>query len=137
MRLGTWNVRRLFSAGSRTAAARESARYKLDLVGVQAVKWEKGVTIKAGDKNFFYGKGNDNDQLGTEFFVHHRIVSAVMRVEFVNYRLSFIVLMSLWCNVVVTNVHATSEEKSDDQKNSFKDLKQAFITFLSTIQKLC
>jgi hypothetical protein len=31
--LGTWNVRSLYRAGSLTAAARELARYKLDLVG--------------------------------------------------------------------------------------------------------
>ena len=29
-------------AGSLTAAARELARYKLDLVGVQEVRWDKG-----------------------------------------------------------------------------------------------
>jgi len=33
--LGTWNVRSLYRAGSLMAAARELARYKLDLVGVQ------------------------------------------------------------------------------------------------------
>jgi hypothetical protein len=33
--LGTWNVRSLYRAGSLTPAARELARYKLDLVGVQ------------------------------------------------------------------------------------------------------
>ena len=31
--LDTWNVRILYRAGSLTAAARELARYKLDLVG--------------------------------------------------------------------------------------------------------
>jgi hypothetical protein len=38
MIFGTWNVRRLYTAGSLTAAAaaaRELARYKLDLMGVQ------------------------------------------------------------------------------------------------------
>ena len=38
MRFGTWNVRSLYRAGSLTAAAREFARYKLDLVGVQEVR---------------------------------------------------------------------------------------------------
>ena len=42
MRFVTWNVRRLYRAGSLTAAARELARYRLDLVGVQEVRWDKG-----------------------------------------------------------------------------------------------
>jgi hypothetical protein len=32
--LGTWNIRSLYREGSLMAAARELARYKLDLVGV-------------------------------------------------------------------------------------------------------
>jgi len=39
MKLGTWNVRRLYRAGSLKAAARELGRYKLDVVGVQEVKF--------------------------------------------------------------------------------------------------
>jgi len=62
MRYGMWNVRSLYRAGSFSAAARELARYNLDLVGVQEVKWDKGGTGRAGDYNFFYGKGNENQQ---------------------------------------------------------------------------
>jgi exonuclease III len=46
MRFGTWNVTSLKRAGSLTAAAaaaaaaRELASYKLDLVGVQEVRWD-------------------------------------------------------------------------------------------------
>jgi len=31
-------------------------RYKLDLVGVQEVRWDRQGTVRAGDYNFFYGK---------------------------------------------------------------------------------
>ena len=57
VRFGTWNVRSLYWAGSLTAAARELAIYKLDLLGVQEVRWDKGGTVSAGDYNFLYGKG--------------------------------------------------------------------------------
>jgi hypothetical protein len=46
--------RSLYWAGSLAAAARELARYKLDLVGVQEVRWDKEGTVKAGNYSFFY-----------------------------------------------------------------------------------
>ena len=57
--------------------------------------------------------------IGSKFFIHHRIVSAVKRVEFVSNRISCIVLRGRWCNIIVLNVHAPSEEKSDDSKDIF------------------
>ena len=42
MLLGTWNVRSLYRTGSLTAAARELARYKLELLGVQGLGGTKG-----------------------------------------------------------------------------------------------
>jgi hypothetical protein len=67
------------------------ARYKLDLVCVQEVRWYKGGTLIAGDCILFYEKGNGNHQLGTGFFVHN-IVSAVKTVQSVSDRLSYLVL---------------------------------------------
>ena len=65
--------------------------------------------------------------MGKGFFVHHRIVSAVKRVQFVSDRMSYTVLRGCWCNVIVQNVHAPSEEKSDDSKDSFyEELEQVF-----------
>jgi hypothetical protein len=44
-------------------------------------------TVRARDYIVFYGKGNENYQLGTGFFVHHRIVSAVKSVKYVSDRM--------------------------------------------------
>jgi hypothetical protein len=58
-RFGLWNVRSLYSAGSLMTVLRELSRYKLDIVGVQEVRWDS-----AGEYTFFYGKGNDKHELG-------------------------------------------------------------------------
>ena len=68
--------------------------------------------------------------MGTGYFVHHRIVSAVKRVEFVSDRKSSVVLRGRLCNIIISNVHAPSEEKSDDSNDSFyEELEQVFDHF--------
>jgi hypothetical protein len=51
--------------------------------------------------------------------VHKRIISAVEKVEFVSGRMPYLILRGRWCNIIVLNVHAPTEDKTDDVKDSY------------------
>jgi hypothetical protein len=41
--------------------------------------WDKGGTVRAGDYNFFHGKGNEYHQLATGFFTPQNSISSKQR----------------------------------------------------------
>jgi hypothetical protein len=51
MRFGTCSIRSLYKVGSLMTVSRELSRYRLDLVGVQEVRWEGSGTAPAGEDN--------------------------------------------------------------------------------------
>jgi hypothetical protein len=111
-----------------TRVLRELVRYKLDLVAVQEVRWE-GVAPNLQENTRFYGKGNENHEVDTDFFVNKRIITAVKRFDFVSDRMSYIILRGRWCHIVL-HIHAPREDKTDDVKDSFyKELEHVFNKF--------
>jgi hypothetical protein len=58
------------------------------------------------------------------------IVSADKRIEFVTDRMSYIILRGYWCDIIVLNVHAPTEDKIDDVKDRFyEELEHVFDRF--------
>jgi hypothetical protein len=55
-----WYMGCLYRSGSLRTVTRELAGYKLGLVGIKEVRWDKGGTIQAGNYILFHGKGNEN-----------------------------------------------------------------------------
>jgi hypothetical protein len=46
---------------------------------------------------------------------------AVKRVKFVTNGVSYIVLRGRWCNIIVLNVHAAIDEKTDESKAPYEN----------------
>jgi hypothetical protein len=109
---------------------------KLDLLAVQEVRWVEGGSQPAADYTFFYRNENTSHHLGTSFFVHQGIRSAVKRVEFISNRMSHIALRSLWCDIALLNEHSPVEDKSDDTKDSlYEGRERVSDQFLKTTWK--
>jgi hypothetical protein len=63
--------------------------------------------------------------------------SAVKRVEFVSDRMSYIILRGRWCHIIVLKVHAPTEDKTDDMKDSFYEELERVFDKLPTTGKFC
>jgi hypothetical protein len=51
--------------------------------------------------------------------------------------MSYIILRGRWCHVIVLNVHAPTEDKTDDVKGSFyEDLEHVFNKFPKYLMKI-
>jgi hypothetical protein len=134
MRFGNWNIRSMYRAYSLRVVAAEISKCKLELVGVKEVRRDRVGTETTGQYTSYYGQGNHTLELGTGFFAHKRTISAVKRVEFVSDRMSYIirVLRDRWCDNIVLNVHAPTEEKSYGVKDRFyEQAEQVFDKFLN------
>jgi hypothetical protein len=80
--------------------------------------------------SYFYGKGIENHELGTSFFVHKRIISAIERVEFISDRMSYIILRGRWYDIMALTVHVPTEDKIYDIKERFyEELEHVFDKF--------
>jgi len=119
MRFGIWKVNGLYRAGSPKMGASELANSNSDLVAVQEASWVEGNSQPAD--TFLYGSGKVNNHLG--FFIHKGIIPAVKRVKFISDSdtMSYITFRCCWCETIVLNVHAPTEDKSGDTKDSFND----------------
>jgi len=62
--------------------------------------------------------GNANHHLVIGFCVHKGIRSAFERVEFLSGRLLYIKLRGRWCDVIVLNLRAPTEDKSGDTRGT-------------------
>lgn len=78
LKLGTWNMTRLFAAGKLDNLIREIERYKLDIIGLSEIRWpDSGRCVK--EKATLYYSGNNllNHYNGIGFIVSRKANKSV------------------------------------------------------------
>jgi hypothetical protein len=98
-------------------------------VGIQDVKWEKRATEPTSDSHSSTEMECLSFYRGTGFSAHKTTTAAVSRAEGVSDRMSHS-LRGCWCDIIVLNATAPTEDKYDDKSGSFyEELEQAFDPF--------
>jgi hypothetical protein len=107
-------------------------------VAIQEIRWDNGGSKPVEDFIFADGNKNVNHHLGSSVLIHRGIISAVNRVEFISDRMSYVTLRGRWCDIIVLNVHAPTEGKSHETKESFhEELERVFDKFSKSHIKFC
>jgi hypothetical protein len=75
----------------------------------------------------FYRTTQHNNPEDSHLHTHCHENLKSKRVEFVSDRMSYLTLRGRWCDIIVLNIHALTEDKCDGIKNSFyEELQNAF-----------
>uniref|UniRef100_A0A8D8QQ10 Craniofacial development protein 2-like n=1 Tax=Cacopsylla melanoneura TaxID=428564 RepID=A0A8D8QQ10_9HEMI len=74
---GTWNIRSLYRTGSCQTVAEEIKKYRMKIVALQEVRWQGTGTTRIGEGNILYGDCGATHNLGTGFYVHNSLMSAI------------------------------------------------------------
>jgi hypothetical protein len=91
---------------------RELSRDRLDLMGVQEVRWEYTF--------FFFFEMGMRTMNWVQGFLSMRESYQQLRELFVSDRMPYIILRGHWFHIIVLNVHAPTEDKIDDAKHNSK-----------------
>jgi hypothetical protein len=70
-----------------------------------------------------FGKRNENFE-SDDFFVLKRFIWLHKMMEFGSDRMSYVILGGRWCDTIVLNVHAPTEDTIDDVKGRFYEKRE-------------
>lgn len=119
--LGTWNVRTLYEAGRLKVLKEQMEKYKIGITALQEIRWKGSEKMDPGDYTIFYSGNQNYNIFGTGFLVHRKYKQAVIDFKAVNDRICTLRLKGKFFNLHLISVHAPTEHKDDEEKNTFYD----------------
>ncbi|VVC41512.1 Endonuclease/exonuclease/phosphatase,Reverse transcriptase domain [Cinara cedri] len=112
---GTWNVRTMFQPGTAISVVKEIEKYKVKIVALQEIGWSDEGTI--------------------DINVHKSLVHTINEFKVINYRIAILVVKAKFFDIVFINVHAPTEEKSQEEKEEFYAEVEDILTKLNNSKK--
>ncbi|XP_055378261.1 craniofacial development protein 2-like [Condylostylus longicornis] len=112
----------MLQIGKMQEVANEMAKYKIDLMALQEIRWANEGKIEKPQYTLFYSgsaPGRRTGLYGTGFMINKKIKSTVMAFEPVNDRISMIRLKGKFCNITIVTAYAPIEDADAEDKDIF------------------
>jgi len=116
---GTWNVRTLYKPGAAQSMIKEVEKYGLGIVALQEIRWKEAGSIDMGNMTILFGGCDERGQYGVGFAVRKNIVPTIKDFRIINPKLALLKIETKWFDIVFINVHAPTEDKSQQEKEDF------------------
>jgi exonuclease III len=128
IRVGSWNVLSLYQSGALKILLSQLDSYKMDITAIQEIRVTGEGIIDKKNHTIFYSCDRKHHMFGTGFIVNKRIKKhLVTDFKAKTPRICKIRVRGLFFNYSLICVHVPTEEKDDDEKDTFyEDLDQIY-----------
>jgi len=109
----------LYKEGATVNLVREVEKYKMKCVALQEVRWQDAGITMVPQTTIFNGKCKQAHRLGSGFVVLESIIHTVKEFRDVSPRISTLTLTTENFDLVLINVHTSTEDKDEIEKELF------------------
>ena len=122
-KIGTWNVRTLYSTGKLAQVINEMNRYQLDILGVSEMRWIDSGKTESDGMTLYYSGGTKHER-GVGIILNKAMSGAVIAWEPVSDRIITVRLQTRLTKVTLVQVYAPTNAAEDKEKDNFYELLQ-------------
>ena len=116
-KIGTWNVRTLYSTGKLAQVLKEMRGYQLDILGISEMRWTGSGKIESDGMTVYYSGGTRHER-GVGIILNKPMAGAVMAWEPINDRMITVRLQTRLTKVTLVQVYAPTNAADDEEKDS-------------------
>lgn len=110
----------MYRAGASRSLEQVLEDYHVDVLAIQEVRWGTTELVELNEY-VIINSGHAENKLGTGFMIKQSLKHSLLTYKCINERLCMIRLKGRFFNISIISVHAPTEEKGEEEKDSFYD----------------